>query len=326
MQVAKRSAIASVVGVTLVVAVAVAAGLNWESQIAAKQLPQATDADLTTTGPTATDAATGTSVEEISDPTLPMRIALSEAQARSLALNDEVARLRWLALAQRRDCVIPPDPPQVAEADPPEDPPVAPDPPAEPDPIVVAVAPPAPPPPSFTPVRERAPDPPPPPPAPPAPPPPPDPPQVAVVAPPPQPPPPSADPEFDSRIRREGGQQSEQLVTLIWNNTNDLDLHVVCPTGERVYFANIAACGSRLDIDMNASTNRLSTAPVENIVWPSGLPRGRYQVYVDHYANHGSRDPTPFRIRVRVRGEERVFNGSIQHGEPPRYITEFFVN
>lgn len=152
---------------------------------------------------------------------------------------------------------------------------------------------------------------------------------MSVVEPPPQPQPPPqppVDPEFDSRIRREGGQQSEQLVTLIWNNTNDLDLHVVCPNGTRVYFANVSGCGSRLDIDMNASANWLSNAPVENIVWPGGMPPGRYQVYVDHYANHGSPDPTPFRVRVRVGGQERVFNGSIRHGEPARFITEFYIN
>jgi hypothetical protein len=49
-------------------------------------------------------------------------------------------------------------------------------------------------------------------------------------------------------------------------------------------------------------------------------------VYVDHYANHGSPDPTPFRVRVRVGGQERVFNGSIRHGEPARFITEFYIN
>lgn len=256
--------------------------------------------------------------EDQPPPHSPEQIALAAAQAQTLALSEEVARLRWQANAQRRICIPedPPSPPQVAE---PEIEPPAP-PPEEPEePIVLAEAPP---PPALVPVRDRAPPPPPPPVSPP------DPPQVAVAQPPPPPvqPPPTSDPEFDSRIRREGGQQSNQLVTLIWNNRNDLDLHVVCPNGTRVYFANITGCGSQLDIDMNASANMLSNAPVENIVWPRGLPPGRYQVFVDHYANHGSHDPTPFRVRVRVAGDERVFNGSIRHGEPARFITDFYIN
>lgn len=310
----KRATIAA--GVAGIALVAVAAGaLFWWPDLVSKQMePVRDDAQ------SSAEQAPGEAAAAEPEPEPRPDIALAAAQARTIALSEEVARLRWQALSDRRNCIQlpppePPAPPEPEIAEPeieePED---------EPPVIVASVTPPPPP---FLPQR----DPPPPPPEPPAPPP-----QVAVTTPPVQPPvqppnpPPTSDPEFDSRIQREGGQQSDQLVTLIWNNLNDLDLHVVCPNGVRVYFANISGCGSQLDIDMNASTNQLSRAPVENIVWPRGLPPGRYQVFVDHYANHGSQDPTPYRVRVRVFGEERVFNGSIRHGEPPRFITDFTIN
>ncbi len=306
---ARRATIAA--GAAAVVLLAGAAALVWWPGAAPKQIePQGEQA-----------AGEAAAAEPAPEPR--PDVALAAAQAHTLALSEEVARLRWLALSERRACIQPPpEPPAPTVAEALEPRIEGPDRPPEPAPpvIVAAVTPPPPPPPSFEPQR----DPPPPPPEPPAPPP-----QVAVTTPqpqPPSPPPPAADPEFDSRIQREGGQQSDQLVTLIWNNINDLDLHVVCPNGVRVYFANIAGCGSQLDIDMNATTNALSRAPVENIVWPRGLPPGRYQVFVDHYANHGAPDPTPFRVRVRLFGEERVFNGTIRHGEPPRFITDFTIN
>ncbi len=284
----------------------------------------------------AAEDAAGTAEDVVDEPDIGLlhRVALDAEQARTIALTDEVARLRWLALQERRQCIPEeppaPDPPQLSYLTPPpalEPPPPEPEP--EPDPPVqVALADPPP----IMP--ERDPPPPPPPPQP-------DPPPPAVVVPdpvppvvaqvdPPQPPAPTPPPpsgqEFDQRIQREGGQQANSLVTLIWNNRNDLDLHIICPNGRRVYFADMQGCGSRLDIDMNASTNRLSNQPVENIVWPaSNLPPGTYQVYVDHYANHGAPDPTDYRVRVRVNGEERQFSGRIRHGEPPRLITTFTI-
>ncbi|MEZ5669416.1 MAG: VWA domain-containing protein [Alphaproteobacteria bacterium] len=121
--------------------------------------------------------------------------ALNDARAQGTALADEVSRLRWALLDQRRQCVVdeppPPVEPQVAEAEPPGEPPVAPEPPAveepaaeepapsepvvvaavevEPEPVAVAVAPPPPPPPApgrpaLVPAREAPPPPPPPPP------------------------------------------------------------------------------------------------------------------------------------------------------------------
>ncbi len=44
--------------------------------------------------------------------------------------------------------------------------------------------------------------------------------------------------ELRARLEREGARSSDVQVSLMWNNYNDLDLHVVCPSGERIHGGN----------------------------------------------------------------------------------------
>lgn len=132
--------------------------------------------------------------------------------------------------------------------------------------------------------------------------------------------------EFRNRLQREGAKTGDVQVSLIWNNYNDLDLHVVCPSGEEICFKHKKSrCGGELDVDMNVFPS--SETPVENIYWPpNGAPSGRYQVFVNHYKNHGRSgcaDPTPFKVAVSVGGMVEEFNNSISHGNPKKLIYEF---
>ena len=80
--------------------------------------------------------------------------------------------------------------------------------------------------------------------------------------------------EFRRRLEREGAQSGDVRVSLMWHNYNDLDLHVVCPGGEEVYFGNrVSVCGGALDVDMNV--NPTSDSPVENVFWPEGARAAR---------------------------------------------------
>lgn len=125
--------------------------------------------------------------------------------------------------------------------------------------------------------------------------------------------------EFANRVEREGGQNGEYQVTLIWNNLNDLDLHMYCPSGEQVYYANkYSKCGAELDIDMNAGGPRSHT-PVENIVWPGGPPKqGKFTIWVDHFRTRGGKSPTSFQVLVKWGGKTRAFKGSLQAYESKR--------
>jgi hypothetical protein len=157
---------------------------------------------------------------------------------------------------------------------------------------------------------------------------------VATLAPPPPPlpelkhasaaPPPA---EFKERLDRSGAQTGDVQISLVWNNTNDLDLHCIDPAGEEIYFQHRrAASGGELDVDKNAGLP-LVNDPVENIFWPSGkAPDGRYRVFVNHYARHARTDPTAFKISVLADGQRQEFDGRLTFGEGKRLIHEFTLS
>jgi uncharacterized protein DUF4339 len=130
--------------------------------------------------------------------------------------------------------------------------------------------------------------------------------------------------EFNRRLDREGAKSGDVQVSLLWNNFNDLDLHVRCPSGEEIsYQRSHSRCGGELDVDMNAG-GRASAKPVENVYWPEGgAPQGKFFVMVNHYANHGGRSPTKFTVAVTVDGQTKRFSGSIRLGQPKRDVHSF---
>jgi uncharacterized protein YfaP (DUF2135 family) len=132
--------------------------------------------------------------------------------------------------------------------------------------------------------------------------------------------------ELKARLEREGAQSSDVQISLMWNNYNDLDLHVVCPSGERIHGGNkTSACGGELDVDANVRAE--TRKPVENVFWEEGkAPAGTYQVYVHHYKKHDkrrSKDPTKFQVIVNQGSDMREYNGELSAGEPIMLVAEF---
>jgi len=140
-----------------------------------------------------------------------------------------------------------------------------------------------------------------------------------------------ADPEeelevaIDERLEREGGASGDVQISLAWDDYNDLDLHVFCPSGERIYFNNkISECGGDLDVDMNVRP--VSNTPVENVVWKENAPLGAYKVGVHFYKHHKKRRTKragPFRLRVITHGKVREYKGNITYGEAMQMVTSF---
>ena len=132
--------------------------------------------------------------------------------------------------------------------------------------------------------------------------------------------------ELQARLEREGAQSSDVQISLMWNNYNDLDLHVVCPSGERIHGGNkTSACGGELDVDANVRAE--TRKPVENVFWEEGkAPAGNYQVYVHHYKKHDkrkSKDPTKFQVIVNQGGVPYEYNGELSAGDPIMMVAEF---
>ena len=134
--------------------------------------------------------------------------------------------------------------------------------------------------------------------------------------------------ELRARLEREGARSSDVQVSLMWNNYNDLDLHVVCPSGERIHGGNRkSACGGHLDVDANVRPD--SRKPVENVVWPEGeAPAGSYQVFVHYYKKHKkrrSKDPTKFQVIANAYGDLMEYTGELTFGEEIQLVCTFNV-
>jgi len=121
------------------------------------------------------------------------------------------------------------------------------------------------------------------------------------------------DAEIKQRVEAAGGRYEgvDIRASLLWNNRNDLDLHVVAPSGEHIYYGHKrSACGGWLDVDMNVRGE--TTKPVENVQWTRGsAPAGRYRVYVQNYRFHDPAGPTDYRVEVEINGEVQQFQGKI---------------
>jgi hypothetical protein len=128
--------------------------------------------------------------------------------------------------------------------------------------------------------------------------------------------------DFSERLRQAGARSGDLQISLEWKNVNDLDLHVIDPSGERIFYNHrYSRSGGHLDVDMNAH-DELTSRPVENVYWPErGAPRGLYRVEVMHFANHGGRDPTPFTVRIVNKGQPTYYRGYISYIHSPERAT-----
>jgi hypothetical protein len=81
------------------------------------------------------------------------------------------------------------------------------------------------------------------------------------------------------------GFTGDVQVSVSWDAPSDLDLHVVDPFGEDIYYGNpVSSSGGQLDVDSNPACN-IDGRQIENIRWGSRAPGGTYTVRVDYWAN-----------------------------------------
>jgi hypothetical protein len=100
-------------------------------------------------------------------------------------------------------------------------------------------------------------------------------------------------------------------VTLTWQGASDVDLHVIDPHENEVYYANTETEeGGRLDLDSNAGC-AIDNINQETISWPQGTaPDGTYLVSVHYYDDCGQ-ETAPYTVTVRKKGAAaQTFTGS----------------
>jgi hypothetical protein len=105
-------------------------------------------------------------------------------------------------------------------------------------------------------------------------------------------------------------------VSLSWNSPSDVDLHLVEPNGEEIYYGHkTSASGGVLDLDSNAGCN-IDGVNNENITWtdPSVPPDGEYIVRVDYWSACEEQSAS-YTVTVNNCGQRQTFNGSFAPGD-----------
>lgn len=123
------------------------------------------------------------------------------------------------------------------------------------------------------------------------------------------------DAEIKKRVESAGGQYENVDIraSLMWNTTDDLDLHMRTPGGDHIYFSTPhSSCGGALDVDKNASTSDLTEKPVENIRWKKKTAKaGHYEVFVQNFCSRSGHDPIKYTVTVEINGEITHYSGEI---------------
>jgi hypothetical protein len=101
-------------------------------------------------------------------------------------------------------------------------------------------------------------------------------------------------------------------VSVSWNVDSDVDLHVVDPAGEEIYFGHPeSASGGALKLDSNADCD-IDGKRNESITWEGDAPLGTYTVRVSLYDACGV-SPSNYVVTVRVAGQPaRTYVGTLE--------------
>lgn len=117
-------------------------------------------------------------------------------------------------------------------------------------------------------------------------------------------------PEIDARLQERGAQRGELTISLAWDSRADLDLHVTCPAGLRLWYGAREGCGGMLDIDDNRNAQVARTDPIESTFFTAPAP-GSYAIRVEYFTGHGASGPQAFRLRIQSGTEVTTLSGSV---------------
>lgn len=112
------------------------------------------------------------------------------------------------------------------------------------------------------------------------------------------------------RVKAAGGNvEGDLCCRLGWDNTDDLDLHMIEPDGHEIYYGNRrvkSRCGGILDLDANGADGQ-RTDPSENIYYSNRreMKEGTYTLIVHQFSK---RESINFGFRVELDYLGTVFN------------------
>src|SRR5262245_21837041 len=101
---------------------------------------------------------------------------------------------------------------------------------------------------------------------------------------------------------------SELEITVWWDKPSDLDLNVIEPSGEEVYWGNnMSATGGMLDQDSNIEC-AIDNKNNESIRWTKA-PSGTFAVRLDYYSSCGVSE-TKYVLAVNHNGTSQLYQGT----------------
>lgn len=102
-------------------------------------------------------------------------------------------------------------------------------------------------------------------------------------------------------------------VSLSWGTDTDVDLHLVEPSGEEIFYGNLeSSAGGELDLDSNPDC-RIDNINNENITYQGVVPPpGHYIVRVDYWESCSEYSTTHYVVTVNLRGTPTVYEGSFE--------------
>ena len=123
------------------------------------------------------------------------------------------------------------------------------------------------------------------------------------------------------------GLRGDITVNLAWETTDDLDLIIVDPCGNQVYYKNREeTCDNGygyLDLDANANDDELIENPQENIYWNSPST-GEYLVYVSFYKKRRHKK-VPYQITIIVKDNRYTIDSVIKRQKDIQLIDTIFI-
>ena len=121
------------------------------------------------------------------------------------------------------------------------------------------------------------------------------------------------------------GQSGKLRINLQWFTKDDLDLHVIDPCGNKIYYSKKKKrCHLKLgELDVDANNGNLRNDPQENVYW-NHPPRGHYKVKVKFYRKNSGRSSVPFNVTILQEGRPRKdFSNVVRRQNETVMVTEF---
>jgi len=134
--------------------------------------------------------------------------------------------------------------------------------------------------------------------------------------------------DIGNRLASAGAKTGDIQISIAWNTTDDIDLHVAVRTNGQVSVISwnnrVGVNGGMLDVDMNASFAQLVRNPVENVFWPKGsAPNGEYSVGVHHFRNWSMSKQVPVTVIIKTNNKIDTYNVIVSGIRPMVEVTRF---